>query len=73
MNMNTNISLSFLSIILRVLRQMRFPYTVFTLQTNFKPLLLKGGGRVNPSVDVAVNSTEEDFFTNYVQEFGLRI
>ncbi len=37
------ISLRFLGIILRVLRLM-FPYTMFTLQTSFKLLLLKGGG-----------------------------
>ncbi len=49
---------------------------MFTLQTSFKPLLLKGGGRVNPSVEVTVNSKEEnseDFCTNYVQGFRLRI
>ncbi len=62
--------LGFLGIILRVLR---LEVSMFTLQTSFKPLLLKGGGRVNPSVEVTVNSKEEDFFTNYVQEFDLRI
>jgi hypothetical protein len=40
---------------------MRFPYTMFTLQTSFKPLLLKvGGGGYNPLVEVAVNSKEEN-------------
>ncbi len=34
----------FLGIILRVLRLLRFPYTMFTVQTSFSPLLLKGGG-----------------------------
>jgi hypothetical protein len=37
------ISLRFLGIILRVLR-LEIPYTMFTLQTSFQPLLLKGGG-----------------------------
>jgi hypothetical protein len=32
-------------IILRV-SDLRFPYTIFTLQTSFYPLLLKEGGRV---------------------------
>jgi|LakMenE01Jun11ns_1017448.scaffolds.fasta_scaffold9453850_1 hypothetical protein len=53
---------------------------MFTLQTSFKPLLLKGDKGeyvkyvtrgVSP---VTVNSTEEnseDFCPNYVQEFGL--
>ncbi len=60
------ISLRFLGIILRV------PYTMFTLQTRFKPLLSRGGG-VNLLVEVTVNCKEnsEDFFPSYVQEFGL--
>ncbi len=48
------------------------------LQTSFKPLLLGegGGGRVNPLVEVTVNSKEEnsqDFCPNYVQEFDLSV
>ncbi len=43
---------------------------MFTLQTSFKPLLLKGEGG-NPLVEVIVNSKEENFCPNYVQEFGL--
>jgi hypothetical protein len=46
----------FLDIILRVLR-LWFPYTVFALQTSFKSLFLKGGGRVK-LVTVTVNSKE---------------
>ncbi len=48
-------------IILRV-SDLRFPYTIFTLQTSFKPLLLKEGGRVeiNSEVEVTVNSREEN-------------
>jgi hypothetical protein len=50
---------------------------MFTLQTLFKPLLLKGGGGggVKSISKVTVNSKEEnseDFCPNYVQEFGLR-
>ncbi len=48
---------------------------MFTLQTSFKPLLLKRGGG-GPLVEVTVNSKEEsseDFCPNYVQEFGLCI
>jgi hypothetical protein len=44
-------------------------YTIFTLQTSFKPILLEGGG------GGLVDSKEEnsqDFCPNYVQEFGLR-
>jgi hypothetical protein len=46
------ISLRFLGIILKVIRlQVNvFPYTIFTLQSSFKPILLKF------SVDVTVNS-----------------
>ncbi len=51
---------------------------MFTLQTSFKPLLLKrgGGGWLKAVVEETVNSKEEnskDFCPNYVQEFGLRI
>ncbi len=46
------------------------------MQTGFKPRLLNGGGGGgNLLVEVTVNTKEEnsdDFFTNYVQEFGLR-
>jgi hypothetical protein len=45
---------------------------MFTLQTNFKPLLLKGS--VKPiSIEVTVNREEnsQDFCPNYVQEFDL--
>ncbi len=52
------ISLRFLCIILRVLR-LEVPYTMFTLQTSFKPLLLKGRGEKNLLVEVTVNSKEE--------------
>ncbi len=58
---------------------LRFPYTIFTLQTSFKPLLLKGvggGGRGGVkskiSIEVTVKSKEEDFWANYAQEFGIR-
>ncbi len=53
---------------------MRLPYTIVTLQTSFIPLLLKGGGEggMKSVAEVTVNSKEE-FCTNYVQEFGLRI
>ncbi len=47
---------------------------MFTLQTSFKPLLLKWGGGVNTVVEETVNSKEEnsnDFCPSYVQEFGL--
>jgi hypothetical protein len=47
---------------------------MFTLQTNFKPLLLEGGG--GELIEVTVNSKEEnseDFRPNYVQEFGVRL
>jgi hypothetical protein len=50
---------------------------MFTFQTSFKLLLLKGrggGGRKVPLVEVTVNSKEENslgFCPNYVQEFGL--
>jgi hypothetical protein len=58
-------------IILRVLRLEVSVYTMFTLQTSFKPILPKGGRGL---VDVTVNNKEdnsEDFCPNYVQEFGL--
>ncbi len=66
--------LRFLAIIFSGLR---FPYTTFTLQTSFKPLLLRaggGGGRQTAVVEVTVNSkgeNSEDFCPNYVQEFDL--
>jgi len=45
---------------------------MFTLQTNFKPLLLQGWGEVKSvSIEVTVNSKEENFCPNYVQEFDL--
>jgi hypothetical protein len=50
------------------------PYTMFTLQNSFKPLLLKGRRELNPLVEVTVNSKEvnsQDFCSNYVQQFGL--
>ncbi len=55
------ILLRFMGVILRVLR-LRYPCTMVTLQTSFKALLLKGwgGGGVNPSVEVTVNSKEEN-------------
>jgi hypothetical protein len=46
---------------------------MFTLQTSFKPLLLKGCDQ-DSLVEVTVNSKEEnseDFCPYYVQEFGL--
>ena len=58
------ISLTFLGIILRVLR-LEVSYTMFTLQTSFKPLLLKGWGGGIKSV------SRGDFCLNDVQEFGL--
>jgi hypothetical protein len=36
-----------------VLSDLRFPYTIFTLQASFKPVLLGGGGGVKPSAEVA--------------------
>jgi hypothetical protein len=66
------VSMRFLSIILRVLRY-EVSYTMFTLQTSFKPLLLRGGG-VKSVSSVIVNSKEEnseDFCPNDDQEFGL--
>jgi hypothetical protein len=50
------ISLRFRDIILRVFR-LEVPYTMFTLQTSFKPLLLKGEGvgKIH-LVEAAVNS-----------------
>jgi hypothetical protein len=41
---------------------------MFTIQTSFKPLLLKGGGG---EIEVTVNSKEENSCPNYVREFGL--
>ncbi len=49
---------------------------MFTLQTSFWLLLLKGGRGVNLLVEVIVNSKEEnsqDFCPNYVQEIDLWI
>jgi hypothetical protein len=43
---------------------------MFTLQTSFKPFLLKGGEGSIILVEVTVNSKEKT--PNYVQEFGLR-
>jgi hypothetical protein len=45
-----------------------FPYTMFTLQTSFKPLLR---GEWDPLVEVTVNSKEENFSPNYDKEFSL--
>jgi hypothetical protein len=45
---------------------------MFTLQTSFKPPLVKGGGVT--FIEVTVNSkvkNSEDFCPNYVHEFGL--
>jgi hypothetical protein len=48
---------------------------MFTLQTRFQPLLLKGaGGEVKSVVEVTVNSKEENseyFCPKYIKEFGL--
>ncbi len=47
---------------------------MFTLQTSFKSLLLKGGRGVKRLIEATVNSKEEnssDFSPNYVKEFGL--
>ncbi len=47
---------------------------MFTLQTSFKPLLLKGGERVKfvgRRLEVTVNRKVENFCPKYVQEFGL--
>jgi hypothetical protein len=69
------ISLRFLGIILRVLRLQVSAYSVYCtlqIQNSLNPLLLGGGGI--PLVDVTLNSKEEnyqDFWPNYVQEFGL--
>ncbi len=64
------ISLGFLGIIFWVLRlDVSIYCTMFTLQTSFKPLLLK-----NPLIEVTVNSKKEnssDFCPDYIQEFGL--
>jgi hypothetical protein len=51
----------FLGIILEVLR-LEFSYKLFSLQTSFKPLLLKGGGGVGVKfvIEVIVNSKEEN-------------
>ncbi len=67
------VSLSFLGIILRVLR-LDVLSIMFTLQTSFRPLLFEWGRWVKSVVGVTVNSKEEnseDFCPNYVQEFGL--
>ncbi len=60
---------------MRVLRLEVSVYNVmFTLQTSFKSLLLKGGRGVKRLTEATVNSKEEnssDFCPNYVQEFGL--
>jgi hypothetical protein len=50
---------------------LRFPYTMFTLQTSFKPLLLKGRG-VNPLVEMTLNSKEdisEDFWLGWSRKW----
>jgi hypothetical protein len=57
-----SLSLSFLGIILRVLR-LEVLYTMFTLKTSFKALLLGGGGEgegVKFVSRVTVNSKEEN-------------
>jgi hypothetical protein len=41
---------------------LRFPYTMFTLQTSFKSLLLKGKGKYNPLIEEHVNSKEQTPF-----------
>jgi hypothetical protein len=38
---------------------MRFPFTMFTLQSNVKPLLLRGE-EVEEEVEVTMNSKEEN-------------
>jgi len=71
------ISLRLLGVILRVLRLQVYLYNVY-ITNQFKTTFAqrrRGGEWVNPSVDVTVNSKEEnswDFFPNYVQEFCLR-
>jgi hypothetical protein len=41
-------------------------YTMFTLQTSFNPLLLKGGGGGEAVVEVPVNSKEENSSKTFV-------
>ncbi len=59
--------------------QFRWGFRQFTLQSSFKPLLLKeegGGGLVQSVVEVTVNGKEEnsqDFGPNYVHEFGFSL
>ncbi len=57
---------------------LRFTFTMFTLQTNYKPVsnhfCTRGGGGVNSVVKLTVNSTEENsqyFFPHYIWHFGL--
>ncbi len=63
--MNVQSRLSFLDMILRVLR-LEVPYTIFTLQTSFKPLLLGGGGGSKIRCRDEVESKEENFLKTYV-------
>jgi hypothetical protein len=47
---------------------------MFSLQTSFKPLLLKSGGSVKTVSrgDCGVDSKEKRLCPNYIPEFGLR-
>jgi hypothetical protein len=67
------ISLRFLGIILRVLKLEVSVYNVF-ITNQFQTTFARGGGGGggNPLVEMTVNSKEENFCLNYVQEFGLR-
>jgi hypothetical protein len=67
--------LSFLGIIVRVLRLEVSVYNVY-ITNQFQTTFAQGRGRgeQNPLVEMTVNSKEEnsqDFCPNYVQEFGL--
>ncbi len=69
----TYTSLRFLAIILRGLRLEVSIYNVYTTN-QFQTTFAQGGRGENPSVEVTVNSKEEnswDFCPKYVQEFGL--
>jgi hypothetical protein len=61
------ISLGFLGMILRVLR-LEFSVYNFYITTQFQTTFARGG---DPLVQMTLNSKEENFFPNYVQEFDL--